>query len=599
MVASNSHNINSGKAHAFALLRSGRASEARALLADYCRGHAHDAEAFLALGVTDGMLGNFAAAENSLKTAVKLAPDQANMHYNLGKALQSQGKLEQARASYVHACKLQPGIADFHNNLGNVLKDLGLPREALQHILQATELEPASASYRYNLGLVLANLGQREQAVAAFQRALSQNPGLMDARCALGNALVSLGKLDEAMIAYDQVLEMQPANPVALSGKAGVLNIRGCFTEAGDLLAPVLKDGVDANIVVVFAQFSHHIGRVDDALRLVEGALQSDALTASTRAKLCFTLGYLHDRKCNYDKAFAYYAEGNRLRRKDFDIQQQRDCFTARIETFSPAFVRDAQRARNRSEVPVFILGMPRSGTTLVEQILANHPQVHGAGELDFLSGIDELIRLRLGESGNDVEAMQALLPSIADEFANIYLDRLVALAPTALRITDKMPGNFIYLGLIDLLFPHARIIHCRRNPLDTCLSCYFQDFSGDHPYANDLADLGEYYLEYARLMRHWRNVVRVPVLDVNYEDLSRNINAVAPKLIEFCGLDWDDACLDFHKKKRTVVTASYDQVRREIYTSSIERYRHYEKHITPLLEIIGDTEKADVSPNP
>ena len=559
------------------------------MLAAYCQRHGRDAEAFLALGVADGMLGNHASAEKSLMAAARLAPRQANIHYNLGKVLQNQGKLEEARVSYATACKLQPGVADFHNNLGIVLKDMGLPNEALSHVLRAVELKPASASHQYNLGLVLANLGQRQQAVEAFQRALALAPGLLDARCSMGNALVSLGKIDEAMVAYDQVLATLPLHTAALLGKAGLLNLTGRYIEAGNLLGPLLNGEVNADAIAVFAQFAHHIGREDEALRLAQSALQDGRLKESGRARLSFTLGHLHDRKRNYDSAFACFSEGNKRRRQDFDIQQQRDYFDSLINIFSPAFLKNAPRADNPSEVPIFIVGMPRSGTSLVEQILSNHPGVHGAGELDFLRNTYESIQLRLGNPGNNAASIQSRLSSLADEFADGYMRQLGSLAPAALRIVDKMPGNFMYLGLIDLLFPHSRIIHCRRHPLDTCLSCYFQDFSGDHPYANDLSALGKYYLEYFRLMEHWRNAVQVPILDVRYEDLSTNINVIAPQVFEFCGLDWDDSYLDFHKKKRTVVTASYDQVRREIYTTSIERYRHYEKHITPLIELLGD----------
>lgn len=579
----------SGKAHAFSLLNSGRIAEARAMLADYCRGHARDAEAIAALGIADGMLGNLVSAESNLRTALRLLPNEANIHFNLGKALQGQGKLAEARASYSSACRLRPGVASFHNNLANVLKDLGLPREALTHAMRAAELEPSNASHHYNLGLILSSLGQREQSIGALKRALQRNPELLDARCALGNALLAIGETDEALDAYDRVLDRQPAHPAALCGKAGALNILGRFKEASSLLNPLLADKPDANAVITLSQFAHHVDREEEAIRLAESALGNSQTRNSDRARLCFSLGQLNDRRGSYDTAFEYYRQGNELGRKDFNLKAVRDYFSDLKEIFSAEYLAQAKHASNSSDLPVFIVGMPRSGTTLVEQILSRHESVHGAGELDHVRNLYDQLPMQRGKHGNVVSARQAALPLVIDEFARSYLDKLAALAPGAKHIIDKMPGNFMYLGLIDLMFPNARIIHCQRNPLDTCLSCYFQDFSGDHPYANDLASLGNYYLEYVRLMDYWRSVLRVRMLEVRYEDLATNLASAAPGLLEFCGLDWEEAYLDFHTKKRTVVTASYDQVRRGIYTSSVERYRNYEKHIAVLKDMLGD----------
>jgi hypothetical protein len=235
---------------------------------------------------------------------------------------------------------------------------------------------------------------------------------------------------------------------------------------------------------------------------------------------------------------------------------------------------------------------MPRSGTSLVEQILSTHPGVYGAGEL---TAIDQFAR-HLGDATGDAYPQSALHLDQAtiDAAARQYLAALQDLAPSAIRVTDKMPGNFLHLGLIQLLFPGARVIHCRRDPLDTCLSCYFQQFNQGQTFSYDLSDLGHHYRQYQRLMRHWQSVISLPMLDVHYEDLVADQEAMSRKMLEFCGLDWTDECMRFYESKRYVATASYDQVRQPIYHKSVGRWRHYERYLGPLKTALGDLPVVD-----
>jgi tetratricopeptide (TPR) repeat protein len=589
MTTDNNNRSQNRKSLALELLGSGKTDMARAQLADLCLSHPDDTELLFALGVADGMLGHYAAAENSLRRAAFMAPDQAIVHYNLGKALKAQDKFEQAVGSFTTACRLEQGNAAFHNDLSNALTMLGRHREALAHIQQATSLNPGTPNYHYNQGNILTYLGLNDQAVVAYRLAVALQPDFRAARIAHGDALLGMGLLDDALSVYELILQENPADPGALVGKAAVMDKRGQFNEARELLAPVLATGrIDAFATATFAGFSHHIGREGEALRLALQLLEDPRLRASERARLCFSLGHIHDRNGRFEEAFHYYTEGNGLRRSNFDSHAHRKYVDQIIATFSPAYMSHAERARNTSEIPVFIVGMPRSGTSLVEQILASHPQVHGAGELELLASVADSIPERTGKTGNFSQAVHALTADITNELAAAYLDQLTAHDPTARRITDKLPANFMLLGLVEILFPSARIIHCKRNPLDTCLSCFFQDFAGNHPYSGNLASLGEYYLEYQRIMAHWRTLLRIPVYDIQYEELVANAESVTPDLIKFCGLEWDDACLDFHMSQRTVATASYDQVRRPLYTSSMARWRHYEGYIGELINTLG-----------
>jgi hypothetical protein len=239
------------------------------------------------------------------------------------------------------------------------------------------------------------------------------------------------------------------------------------------------------------------------------------------------------------------------------------------------------------SRLPIFVLGMPRSGTTLTEQIIASHPQVHGAGELPYLM---EIARRDIGSGSvfpNNLHSLDRMkLTAMAAE----YVTRLQRRAPGMRHITDKMPSNFYAVGLIHLMLPNARIIHVKRNPVDTCLSCFTQPFSSEQNYTFDLAELGRYYVDYFRLMQHWREVLPTGAfLDVQYEDIVADKEVQARRIIEYCGLEWNDACLDFHKNKRAVQTASAVQVRQPIYQSSVERWRKYERFLGPLLDALGD----------
>jgi len=261
------------------------------------------------------------------------------------------------------------------------------------------------------------------------------------------------------------------------------------------------------------------------------------------------------------------------------------------LEALMAAYSREALPTLARSgcqdERPVFILGMPRSGTSLIEQILASHAQVFGAGELNHAKNLAaELFRGRESKLG-------AYLPSVTahqlDALAKRYLALAGKQAGTATRITDKMPANFLWLGLIAQMFPRARVIHCLRDPRDTCLSIYFQFFTQAHPYASDLGDLAFYYRGYERMMAHWRSVLDLPMLEVRYDQLVADQEGQTRAMLDFLGLPWDDACLAFHQSKRATATASWDQVRQPVYTRSLQRWRNYQTHIGPLIDEFGD----------
>jgi hypothetical protein len=290
-----------------------------------------------------------------------------------------------------------------------------------------------------------------------------------------------------------------------------------------------------------------------------------------------------------FDEAFARYAQANNLFREwraqageRFDHDALRCRIETAVETFTPDFFSRKRGWGNNSELPVFIVGMPRSGTTLVEQICASHPAVFGAGELP------DITRLWVALARGGAAPADGWQRHRIAQAADAYLEHLRLLGPSAMRVTDKMPGNVYHLGLIAVLFPRARIILCRRDPRDTCLSCYFQWFPSSRLlYTYNLADCARQYLQTERLVAHWRNVLPLPMLEMQYEELVADQETQSRRLIDFLGLPWDPACLEFHKTRRTVTTASVWQVRQPMYSRSVGRWRNYEKHLRPLLDVL------------
>ncbi len=307
-----------------------------------------------------------------------------------------------------------------------------------------------------------------------------------------------------------------------------------------------------------------------------------------------FAMGKLCDKLEMFKESFEYYRFGNKLRRGqfEFNIDSNVDYVSRIIETFSADFIEHRKSWGSDSEMPIFIFGMPRSGTTLAEQILASHPNVYGRGELQFFNQMDQNLPSILKVNERYPECLNFIDDQTAYTIAELYIKKtreIVGLSKDYTLITDKNPFNFYQLGLISLLFPKASFIHCQRHPLDTCISIYFHNFATGNQFAYDLSELGQYYREYLRLMNHWRKVLPIRIFELKYEDIVQQQEEVSRKLVKFCGLEWDPACLDFYKNDRPVFTASSWQVRQPIYTTSCGRWQNYDQFLDPLKELLAD----------
>jgi tetratricopeptide (TPR) repeat protein len=476
----------------------------------------------------------------------------------MGVSLQELNNHAEAIPHYSRAIAINPDYAEAHNNLGDALVKCGRPEEALTHFERSVAIRPNLAGAHNNLGIALDALNRELEAVAHFTKALGIRPDYAEAHAILGLVLASLGRIEEATQAFEKAIEHAPTVAkfyrMLFSSKNAV---------AGD---------------------RHLAAMIGLAQRLA-------SLPRVEQIELHFGLGKVFADLKQYDLSFRHLLEGNTLKRQEIAYDeggtlQTLDCIRA---IFTQEFMLSKQGLGSRSTEPVFILGIPRSGSTLVEQVLASHPLVFAAGELDhFQRGMT----LLAGQRGAHVHLSEQIR-KLADEdlfrLGTFYLRRIRTIAPSAERVIDKMPSNFRFAGLIHLALPNARIIHTRRDPVDTCVSCFSTLFAQSQPFAYELGELGRYYRAYEQLMDHWRAVLPPGVmLEVRYEELVADLEGQARCMVAHCGLEWDKACLDFYKTQRPVKNASALQVYRPLYSASIGRSGWYGDLLRPLRDALN-----------
>jgi len=581
-----------------------------------------DATAHLNLGNACARLGRLEEAAASYRRALEIDHEFAEAHNNLGELHLQRGRAAEALRSCQQALRIKPYFAPAHQNLGKALVRLGRFDEAVRSCGSAIALDPGFAEAHNSLGSALLGLAQTQEAIAAFQRALAINPDLAAAHANLARALRSIGRLEDAVVAFRRALALEPDLVLAHTELATALRLQRRTDEAEQSCRNALQLHPEcAAASVVLAELRADAGRFAEAEEFLRRATAIDPASAEAWAGLArlrrmtpadgawltatqclveqelppqrelllrYAIGKYFDDVGDFEFAFSNYRRANELA-TECAPAHERGVLSRTIDLVIRSYdSRWVQRARDtvqRSARPVFIVGMLRSGTTLAEQVLASHPQVHGAGELTFWSEAGAAAASSAAAAQpSAVETSDAALADLGDR----YFEVLRQLSPDALRVVDKLPTNFLFLGLIHAALPGARIIHLRRHPIDTCLSIYFQHFEAANTYTNDLGDLAHYYGEYRRLMAHWRSVLpRDVILDVPYEGLVADLPTWARRMLEFIGMPWDARCLDFERTARPVVTASKWQVRQKLFASSVGRWRHYERFVTPLMSLL------------
>jgi len=509
----------------------------------------------LELAIEHHLAGRFVQAENIYQQILESDPNHPDALHLLGVIAQHKGRNDVAVELIQKALTFEPNYADAHYNLGNAFKDLGKFSEAATSYRAAIAIKPNFPDAHNNLGLVLQELGQLDEAVTSYQTALSFKPDLAMTHRNLGLALQELGRLSDAVASFRKAITFQPD-----------------YAEAYRNLSTNKK-------------FSEY----DDDIKAMEDVYALPGLSAEQKAHLAFGLGKSFEDLKQYEKSSQFYLTANAVKRSTYEFSI--NTVEKYVGLIKSIFTRELFRSHKSSglsdETPVFILGMPRSGTTLVEQILSSHPKVFGAGELNAL---EEVIAPRFGKV-DDIQFLDNLVKADTSQFIRAgedYINLIRNSSKTADLITNKSPHNFLMIGMIKLILPNAKIIHCCRDSRDTCLSIFKNYFAGDgHCYAYDQVELGQYYNLYRDLMSHWHNVLPDFIHDMDYEKLVSEQEEKTRTLLDHMGLEWDDACLEFYKSERIVKTASAAQVRKPIHKGSVHSWKQYESSLKPLLEIL------------
>jgi tetratricopeptide (TPR) repeat protein len=561
-----------------------RYQNALAIRPDYADAHNNLGNALVALGRAEQAIGCY-------ESSIAIKPDAADVHFNLGNVLLSLARHEEAMSRYQNALAIRPGYAEAHNNLGHAFMALNRAEEAIGHYESAIAVRPGFAEAYNYLGGALQKLQRYTEAIACHRQALIIKPDYAEAHCHLGGALHRRDLPEEASAHYRKSLAIRPDYAEAYHGLGIALELLGHLDEAHGAHERAVELAPRRVHFHLALAHSRRFRAGDARLAAIEELARDQAsLSEAERIALHFALAKAYADLERHESSFRHLLEGNALKRRQTGYDEAATLrFFERIRTvFTHELMREKRGGGDHSPAPVFVVGMPRSGTTLIEQILASHSEVFGAGELEeFGKAVASL-----GEANGASAVFPEIAPTLSAEalrrLGGSYLDAIRAAAGPAKRIVDKLPLNFTFVGLIHLALPNARIIYARRDPIDTCLSCFSILFRGDQPHTYDLGDLGRYYRAFEALMQHWQRVLPEGVLlEVRYEDVVDDLEGQARRMVEHCGLEWEAACLAFHQTRRPVRTASVAQVRQPIYRSSVGRWRPYQHLLQPLLQAL------------
>lgn len=563
------------------------------------------------------------------RKAVALRPDYAPAQYHLALTLKMMGETAAAKAVLQQLLAAQPSHVDARNSLGLLFKADNDTAEAIACFSAALEAAPDFVDARMNLGLAYAQSEQWELAIAQYYAVCNARPDFAEAFLQLGLALLQHRRYEDALETFAHALQLDSENVRSHIGRSNAMLALNRAQEAVAALEQTrLLPGAFPDVPLEIARAWQELGEHDRAVTVyqemiaqspdcvgaylgladtrklrdadaglvvqVETALQQSDLSPETETAICFALGKMHDDLKHYEAAFQYYARGNALRDAEQEAYIEQDYHekvSAIIANFGAGFFSSHAGIGVENTQPVFVVGMPRSGTTLTEQIIASHPIAIGAGEVMFWTVADTALPVEIGTDIPYPECIGQLNAAVCHRIADRYLTELYKFSASsdAARIVDKMPHNFMALGLIAAVFPRAKIIHIKRDAMDNCLSIYFQSFGGRHPYAYDLAKLGHHYREYERLMLHWRSVLPADsILEIQYEQLVAKQEQVTRQMIEFIGLPWDDRCLTPQDTGKVIRTASIWQARQPVYKTSVQRWKNYEKYLGPLRDALG-----------
>jgi len=551
--------------------------QAIALQPDYAEAHNN-------LGITLHELGQFDEAAKCYKKALEIQPDYVEVHNNLGNTLNFLGHTDEALNSYKQALSINPDYVDANNNIGIIYHEMGQLDEAIKCYEKVISINPANAEAYNNLGVTFNKLTQFHEAINYYKQAFAINPNYDEAHFNLGVTLYELGQSDEALNSFRQALIINPNYDDAHNNIGNILEELGQFDEAFSSYVHALAINPDNTEFHRNLASMKNYKKGDTQLIKMQSLLSTNNLSQSERIHLCFALAKAYADLGEKDKLFQVLNEGNQLRKEELNYSIDMDLNDHSL--FKKMFISNIQNSSSYNPLkfsPIFIVGMPRSGTSLVEQIISSHHKVYGAGELSALDNLIAPIMNDYVTHNNSLSEENFL--SIRQGYSNNILN----LNASEGIITDKMPTNFKNIGFILKAFPEAKIIHLKRDAMATCWSIYqlyFPDKSMGFPY--NMEDLGRFYNSYTEMMAFWHELFPNQIYDISYENLTNNQEEESRKLLNFCELEWDKNCLDFHKNKRAVKTASSLQVRDKMYQGSSDVWKKYKVHLNPMMKILG-----------
>lgn len=585
----NTGEIAQKKRKAKQLLRNNQINEAYCLYQDVCQ-QSPDHESLYQLGLINGMMSNYAMAEALLQQSIRLKPDFDLSWNNLAIMQISQGKKQEALNSLNRTLQINPGNTHALNTLGNLYKQHGNYAQADVLFKKAYGINAKDPLTLNNLGNMQLDRSLNQEAIQLYKKAIKYNNKYFDAIYNMGSAYQSIGNLEEAIKCYKRAHKINPTASQPISALASVFENQGNCSEALELLEPLLKkNNIPSDVAIQYGKACLNIKSYDDGINIINQCLSQTHISPVDERELRFILGNIYDKKLEYDIAFKQYNSANNIHPYTYNRKHFEDYFNAIKNTFSL----ETKNKRNKSHLhhvinPVFIVGMPRSGTSLIEQIISSHSLAGGAGELLYIAEIANMIGAEINHKPTFPANINKASVSQLETHAASYMQKISDICKGKSVITDKMPHNFIYIGLIQMLFPDCKIIHCLRDPLDVCLSIYFHNFNVNHPYSDKLSNLGHYYNLYRDLMDHWHNYDK-NILDIQYESVIENPTKQIHRLLNHIDLEFQDSCVQFYNNKRTISTPSYAQVRQPLYKTSINRWQHYTRHIDELREAINE----------
>ncbi len=502
---------------------------------------------------------------------------------------QRRGEIARAENIFVSILLRDPGNVPALLLAGSLARSVDDFSIAIGFFKKALEVEPDSVEANLRLGATYSEAREHDEALRHFRRVVKLRPNLVAGLGAMGKAMTASGDAESALPLFAKATKLQPNHPSLRCDHAEALIALGRMEEAERLLRENIALGLGIAASFRALADTRQFDGDPPELDAIKAVLKRGDLSRREREDLHHAAGKILNDVGRHEEALDQFQSSKQANGYRFDIEAARRTVDALVSSFTPELIRSKAGFGDPSEVPVFVVGMPRSGTTLVEQISASHPAVHGAGEMAKLGILLQAAGYADSSGAPARKPVQTLTSEEARSIAADYLGFVEGLSPASARFVDKMPHNFQHIGMIALLFPNARIVHCTRDPIDNCVSCFFNTFNKRHAYNTDLHTLGLYYREYHRLMQHWHALLPGRIHECNYEAMIADQEGESRRLIEFLGLPWDDACLRFHETDRSVTTPSRWQVRQPIYQTSVKRWKKYGDKIRPLIEALGD----------